>query len=82
MCAFLQSTAADERVLITAASIWSGGEFVFARSAAGGECEAAVGSLLSEWMEPPQKKHIRNEIPAPLSSLDPPGARAKDTMLS
>lgn len=49
---FLRSTVADERVLITAASIWWGGEFVFVPSDAGGECVTAVGSLLSEWMVP------------------------------
>lgn len=51
-CRVLQSTVADERVLITAASIWWGGEFVFVPSSAGSECVAAVGGLLSEWMEP------------------------------
>lgn len=40
----MQSTVADERVLITAASFWWGGEFVFVPSSAGGECVAAVGS--------------------------------------
>lgn len=55
-CRFSQSTVADERVLITAASIWWSGEFVFVPSSAGREFVAAVGSLLSEWLEMARKK--------------------------
>lgn len=51
-CRFVQSTVAEERVLITAASIWRGGEFVFDPSSVGSGFVAAVGCLLSEWMEP------------------------------
>lgn len=52
VCALLSFAAAVEGVLITAASIWWGGEFVFVPSRAGCECVAAEGGLLSEWMEP------------------------------
>ena len=56
---FLQSTVADERVLITAASIWWGGEFVFVPSGAGGVCVCLlwVAYCLSGWSQC-KKKNI------------------------